>query len=427
MKKILSMVTALCCTASLMAVLPAHAEEQAQTYIVIALEVPQTPETYLLSDTKGNTYTLPAASVAEFSDGAYFTVGDILEFKNLGYVSTCLEGTNSMSIEQNADSKEKGSVTKTGSLYEDAEISEFTVNITKEDYHKYYTLTNDTGTYNYWLDWVWASYWQPNMYPYDLLKDGNTYSFYTYEGQPIMIVSDGENASPIDFDIKTDNFFLVTGTKGKACMMNWCYYSGESGKYFYHDLISTTGDFEYGDILIYDGTYMILETYPCQLAGTGEGLKKVGTYKDFFTNKDLTVTEIETHQDDIDYVKIFKLSDSEGNEYNYSQDYAHVDYPVSMENAQVGDTYTFAFNGNYLLLPVAGDELTVNPVPTVTATGDADGSGELDILDIITVNKAILGKENLSEDRISFVDFNGNGVPDADDALTMLKMLVGLL
>ena len=118
-----------------------------------------------------------------------------------------------MSIEQNADSKEKGSVTKTGSLYEDAEISEFTVNITKEGYWKYYTLTNDTGTYNYWLDWVWASYWQPNMYPYDLLKDGNTYSFYTYEGQPIMIVSDGENASPIDFDIKTDSFFLVTRSK----------------------------------------------------------------------------------------------------------------------------------------------------------------------------------------------------------------------
>ncbi|MBR7084105.1 MAG: dockerin type I repeat-containing protein [Oscillospiraceae bacterium] len=156
-------------------------------------------------------------------------------------------------------------------------------------------------------------------------------------------------------------------------------------------------------------------------------MQKVGTYKDFFTNKDLTVTEIETHQDDIDYVKIFKLSDSEGNEYNYSQDYAHVDYPVSMENAQVGDTYTFAFNGNYLLLPVETDELTVNPVSTATATGDADGSGELDILDIITVNKAILGKEILSEDKISYVDFNGNGIPDADDALTMLKMLVGLI
>ena len=82
---------------------------------------------------------------------------------------------------------------------------------------------------------------------------------------------------------------------------------------------------------------------------------------------------------------------------------------------------------NEPVLPKLDDSISVNPVPAVTATGDADGSGELDILDIITVNKAILGKENIAEDRISCVDFNGNGVPDADDALTMLKMLVGLI
>ena len=96
-------------------------------------------------------------------------------------------------------------------------------------------------------------------------------------------------------------------------------------------------------------------------------------------------------------------------------------------NPKAGETITFYMYENEPVLPKLDSDLTVIPVPTVTATGDADGSGELDILDIITVNKAILGKENLSEDRISYVDFNGNGVPDADDALTMLKMLVGLI
>ena len=57
---------------------------------------------------------------------------------------------------------------------------------------------------------------------------------------------------------------------------------------------------------------------------------------------------------------------------------------------------------------------------------DEDGNGTLDILDIITVNKAILGKENLDAERIPYIDFNQNQIPDSDDALTMLKMIVGL-
>ena len=605
MKKILTMITALCYTASLMAVLPVSAEEATEsvdTYIVIAMNQQENPDMYVLSNTHGYTYKLPASSVAEFSDGAYFTVGDILEFKNLWYETTCLEGTNSMSIEQNTESKEKGSVTKTGSLYENAEISNFKLHIEETEYQNDYSLKDEAGTiYSYWLDWGIDTYWQPNMYPYDSLKNGNTYSFYTYEGQPLLIVSEGKETTPPDcaepaehmesyvviamdnsenpktyvisdtqgntywlsaekaasfadgayfkvgdilefhntmsvvtciwgtnsmgieadyaaggdtfiaqtgsvfdfdhteiakfelnhavdepethyilsdgterhyffldwgtdtywqpnkypyeslkdgntysfytyqgqpmllvsegeevpaFNPEKDNFFIALGTKGNCCMLDDYYYSGESGEYFYHGgLTKAKGDFAYGDVLVCDGECIIALTYPGQLDTSAAKLRKVGTYADFFTNKNLTVTEIETHQDD----KIFKLTDSEGNEYDYEQDYAHANYAVSMENAQVGDTYTFAFNGNYLLLPVAESEVTVTPVPTVTATGDADGSGELDILDIITVNKAILGKEALSEDKISSVDFNGNGIPDADDALTMLKMLVGLI
>ena len=68
-------------------------------------------------------------------------------------------------------------------------------------------------------------------------------------------------------------------------------------------------------------------------------------------------------------------------------------------------------------------ELYYLPAPD----GDADGNQEVDILDIITINKTILGKEILSAERLPHIDFNKNGVPDSDDALTMLKMLVGLI
>ena len=92
----------------------------------------------------------------------------------------------------------------------------------------------------------------------------------------------------------------------------------------------------------------------------------------------------------------------------------HVDW-ASLQN---GDTVScITYNG----FPVF-----VTEKEGFSADGDADGNGALDILDIITVNKAILGKENLDPERIPYIDFNQNNVPDSDDALTMLKMLVGL-
>ena len=59
--------------------------------------------------------------------------------------------------------------------------------------------------------------------------------------------------------------------------------------------------------------------------------------------------------------------------------------------------------------------------------GDATGDGEVDILDVITVNKAFMGKETLTEVQLKAIDFNGNGKPDSDEALTILKYIVGMI
>ncbi len=59
--------------------------------------------------------------------------------------------------------------------------------------------------------------------------------------------------------------------------------------------------------------------------------------------------------------------------------------------------------------------------------GDADGSGKADILDVIIINKAILGKEELTDEQLKAIDFNGDGKPDAEDALTLMKKIVGLI
>ena len=59
--------------------------------------------------------------------------------------------------------------------------------------------------------------------------------------------------------------------------------------------------------------------------------------------------------------------------------------------------------------------------------GDVDGDGEVSILDVITINKAIMGKEVLSDAQNKAADVNGNGTPDSGDALQVLKKIVGII
>ena len=59
--------------------------------------------------------------------------------------------------------------------------------------------------------------------------------------------------------------------------------------------------------------------------------------------------------------------------------------------------------------------------------GDATGDGEIDILDVITVNKTILGKETLTDAQLKAIDFNQNGKPDSTESLAILKYIVGLI
>ena len=126
------------------------------------------------------------------------------------------------------------------------------------------------------------------------------------------------------------------------------------------------------------------------------------------------------------------------------------------ENAQAGDAYTIRYltqspsdasktqlwynygtNTNYaesgsvlwndgtITVTPAENEPSSEPEPEYLP-GDATLDGSVDILDAITVNKAVLGKENLSDLQIKASDLNGNGIPDSADALMIMKKIVGL-
>ena len=73
----------------------------------------------------------------------------------------------------------------------------------------------------------------------------------------------------------------------------------------------------------------------------------------------------------------------------------------------------------------AGEKTTEKPTETVKPT--ADGNGEIDILDVITINKAVMGKEVLSDEQNKAADVNGSGVPDSGDSLQILKLIVGII
>ena len=59
--------------------------------------------------------------------------------------------------------------------------------------------------------------------------------------------------------------------------------------------------------------------------------------------------------------------------------------------------------------------------------GDVNEDGEIDILDIIVLNKSILGKENLSVQGQKNADVNHSGKLDSGDSLDILKYIVGLI
>ncbi len=60
------------------------------------------------------------------------------------------------------------------------------------------------------------------------------------------------------------------------------------------------------------------------------------------------------------------------------------------------------------------------------SAGDVTMDGNVDILDIITLNKAILGKETLTKFQNQLADVNRDGKVDTSDALEILKQVVRL-
>lgn len=77
-------------------------------------------------------------------------------------------------------------------------------------------------------------------------------------------------------------------------------------------------------------------------------------------------------------------------------------------------------------IPPITDEPNTTVAPMEIQIGDIDNNDSIDILDVIMLNKAVLGKEILTETQLKAADLNENGTIDAEDSLRLMKIIVGL-
>ena len=77
----------------------------------------------------------------------------------------------------------------------------------------------------------------------------------------------------------------------------------------------------------------------------------------------------------------------------------------------------------FVLIPAEHD----TSAPPAVTLGDLDSSGAIDIMDVIKINKYLLGSVTLTENERAAAYVDGSGVIDATDSLNILKYVVKLI
>ena len=75
---------------------------------------------------------------------------------------------------------------------------------------------------------------------------------------------------------------------------------------------------------------------------------------------------------------------------------------------------------------IVGEEETTEPAEEIVL-GDLDGSGSVDIMDVILVNKYLLGSASFTDADRAAADVDGNGEVDSTDSLNILKRVVEII
>jgi len=384
------------------AIIPlSEAVPQKTEYAVIGTDNAEHPTKYILVNSKGETFLTGTDAFSET-----LAVGDVISIQDAEFISTSMAGTNSLGIEP----QENYSVQKNGSILENPQTAEFTVTSLPDTDSGINCagLEKDGNLYQIFTDWIEAGSAEYSYLDWNSVSVGDTVTCILYDNYPVIakeLISEKENPY--------SRFFIVTDSENHIA------------EYYYHindEILHTPADFrnvsadwnfQFGDVLTVEGNFYIKNGLPLLIKTDENTVISSQPCQEAFEIKELTVTE--TLSDDVQQNIQLSLTDENGSSYSYTE-HTSMKYDFSIADASAGKSYLFAVYEDTALLPIEA----------AAPDGDADGNQALDILDVISVNKVILGKEELPSGRISHIDFNGNGIPDSEDSLIMMKKIVGL-
>ena len=175
------------------------------------------------------------------------------------------------------------------------------------------------------------------------------------------------------------------------------------------------------------------------------------------------ISQPKLYKDNIYYVEVswdgYKIANSGkkyqfsigmyyGDNWNPENDYSHQDLPVLTDNEMFGDNneikteYICIYDGNKLVGGIEPDgstpeQETTAPTEATSETNDINNSnillgdvncdGEIDIQDVVFVNKVVLGKDTFNAQQFCNADVDENGKVEPIDALNIMKYVVKLI
>ena len=227
----------------------------------------------------------------------------------------------------------------------------------------------------------------------------------------------------IDYDVYPELIgkFIVVGKGESGYLLNSSYSYDENHEFVaessctwgYNDFGSSRS-FAVGDILNINN-YSIGETFPVQLFTTkGSIAKKVATCDEYGISTDkIADTWIEKSSYDARFcVEV--------------ESYRNEDFVVNEDVLQYVDENNLTYD-DYKRIAAEGLDNSDLAKGSDIVLGDVDGDGETSVLDVISVNRYILGKADFSETQFTSADVDKSGIVDSADALLMMKKVVGIV
>ena len=250
------------------------------------------------------------------------------------------------------------------------------------------------------------------------------------------------SAETVPFE--AERFFVVVGSYDGHPQLRYLYPYAD-GTYDADMVVlpNATGSYQYGDVFTCTGTVSLQAVQPA--AGNliyamayyytledETQLKKAGTCASIFECKNLTVTE--NLYDGSGHFSVH-LADADGKTYYYGLNTYGSTLGVNVSAAQKGDVIPFALYHDIPVVPLADEPApevsqtveTTEPQTSGERKGDVNGDGIVDIMDVIRLNKSLLGIEKLTDEQTALADTDGSGTVDSGDSLLILKYALEMI